>query len=56
VQQVRLADAVCRLSLGEPIARIACGLGYRSASAFSAMFHRALGAPPQRYLRPAPKG
>lgn len=56
VQQVRLADAVCRLALGEPIARIASELGYRSPSAFSAMFHRALGAPPQRYLRPAPKG
>lgn len=54
VQQVRLADAVCRLSLGEPVARIAADLGYRSASAFSAMFHRALGAPPQRYLQSVP--
>ena len=53
VQQVRLADAVCRLSLGEPVARIAADLGYRSPSAFSAMFHRALGAPPQRYLQNA---
>lgn len=50
VQQVRLAEAVCRLSQGVPVARIAADLGYRSASAFSAMFHRALGAPPQRYL------
>lgn len=56
VQQVRLADAVCRLAQGEPVARIASDLGYRSASAFSAMFHRALGAPPQRYLRPAALG
>lgn len=54
VQQVRLADAVCRLSLGEPVARIAADLGYRSASAFSAMFRRALGAPPQRYLQSVP--
>jgi len=53
VQQVRLADAMCRLSLGEPVARIAADLGYRSPSAFSAMFHRALGAPPQRYQRNA---
>ncbi len=53
VQQVRLADAVCRLSLGVPVARIAADLGYRSPSAFSAMFHRALGAPPQRYLQDA---
>ena len=51
--QVRLADAVCRLSLGVPVARIATDLGYRSPSAFSAMFHRALGAPPQRYLQDA---
>ncbi|MNL48592.1 Helix-turn-helix domain protein [compost metagenome] len=54
MQQVRLADAVCRLSLGVPVARIASDLGYRSASAFSAMFHRALGAPPQRYLQSVP--
>jgi AraC-like DNA-binding protein len=53
VQQVRLADAVCRLSEGVPVARIAADLGYRSTSAFSAMFHRALGAPPQRYQRDA---
>ena len=44
VQQLRLADAVCRLALGEPVARVAASLGYRSASAFSAMFRRALGA------------
>ena len=43
MQQLRLADAVCRLALGEP-ARVAASLGYRSASAFSAMFRRALGA------------
>ena len=53
VQQVRLADAVCRLSMGVPVARIAADLGYRSPSAFSAMFHRALGAPPAQYLRSA---
>lgn len=53
VQQVRLADAVCRLSLGEPVARIASELGYRSPSAFTAMFHRALGATPQAYLENA---
>ena len=41
VQQLRLADAVCRLALGEPVARVAASLGYRSASAFSAMFRRA---------------
>jgi len=51
VQQVRLADAVCRLCLGESVARVAARLGYRSPSAFAAMFHRALGEPPQRYVR-----
>jgi AraC-like DNA-binding protein len=51
VQQVRLADAVCQLSLGVPIIRIAASLGYRSASAFTAMFHRVLGAPPQLYRK-----
>jgi len=51
VQQVRLADALCRLSLGQPVGRVAAELGYRSASAFSAMFRRALGTPPQHYLR-----
>jgi AraC-like DNA-binding protein len=54
VQQVRLADAVCQLSLGVPIARIAADLGYSSPSAFTAMFHRVLGASPQLYRqRPA---
>ncbi len=50
-QQLRLAEAVCQLSLGEPVARVARGMGYANANAFSAMFRRALGAAPQRYLR-----
>ncbi len=50
VQQVRLAEALHRLSLGQPVARVAAELGYRSPSAFSAMFRRALGSPPQAYL------
>ncbi len=50
VQQVRLADAVGRLALGQPVARIAAELGYRSPSAFAAMFRRALGSPPNLYL------
>jgi len=51
VQQVRLADALHRLSLGQPVTRVAAELGYQSPSAFSAMFRRALGKPPQAYLR-----
>jgi AraC-like DNA-binding protein len=49
-QQVRLAEAVGRLAKGEPIARIAESLGYSSASAFTAMFRRTLGATPRQYL------
>ncbi|MFC4274496.1 AraC family transcriptional regulator [Achromobacter aloeverae] len=52
VQQVRLADAVGRLALGQPVARIAVELGYRSPSAFAAMFRRAMGSPPNLYLLP----
>ncbi len=50
VQQVRLADAVCRLSVGESIAHIARELGYRSPSAFSYMFRRVMGLAPTAYL------
>jgi len=49
-QQVRLAEAVGRLAKGEPVARVADSLGYSSASAFTAMFRRTLGATPRRYL------
>jgi AraC-like DNA-binding protein/quercetin dioxygenase-like cupin family protein len=53
VQQVRLAEAVGRLTLGQPVARIAAELGYRSPSAFAAMFRRAMGTPPNLYLNQA---
>ena len=53
VQQLRLADAVCRLALGEPVARVAASLGC-SASAFSAMFRRALGARRSAICRRSP--
>jgi AraC-like DNA-binding protein len=48
-QQVRLAEAVCRLVNGQPVKKIAGELGYMSTSAFIAMLHRALGHPPQSY-------
>lgn len=51
LQQVRLADAVCRLSMGQSIGRIARELGYRSPSAFSYMFRRVLGTAPNAYLQ-----
>ncbi|MGH2420367.1 AraC family transcriptional regulator [Pseudomonas sp. C 49-2] len=50
VQQVRLACALERLENGEPIGRIAQDLGYVSASAFSAMFRRAIGVSPRDFL------
>ncbi|MFC3225898.1 AraC family transcriptional regulator [Marinibaculum pumilum] len=50
-QQVRLAEAVAQMATGEPVARAAARAGYASASAFSAMFRRALGTTPKAYLR-----
>lgn len=49
-QQVRLAEAVARLALGEPVAQVALAAGYDSASAFTAMFRRTLGAAPRDYV------
>ena len=49
-QQARLLAAMALLGAGEPITRIALDLGYESPSAFTAMFKRALGAPPSRYF------
>ena len=50
VQQVQLAEALCRLGRGECIARIASELGYASPSAFSAMFKRNFGVTPNHYF------
>jgi AraC-like DNA-binding protein len=49
-QQARLLDAMARLAAGQPVTAIALDLGYDSPSAFAAMFRRALGTPPSRYL------
>jgi len=49
-QQVRLMAALQRLALGQPITTVAFDVGYESASAFTAMFHRAFGVPPSAYL------
>lgn len=48
-QQVRLMEAVSRLSTGQSIAAVAFDVGYESPSAFSAMFQRAFGVPPSAY-------
>jgi AraC-like DNA-binding protein len=50
-QQLRLGESLCRLVVGQPVAEVASRLGYRSASAFIAMFRRTLGETPHRYLR-----
>jgi AraC-like DNA-binding protein len=50
-RQVRLAGALSAMTGGEPIKKVAREAGYASCSAFSAMFRRALGVPPTRYLR-----
>jgi AraC-like DNA-binding protein len=53
-QQARLAEALSRLSEGQSIAAVAGALGYDSPSAFAAMFRRALGKAPSRYVGHGP--
>ncbi|MGL4288090.1 MAG: AraC family transcriptional regulator [Phreatobacter sp.] len=50
-QQVRLMEALTRLTSGEPVTNVALDLGYDSPSAFSAMFRRIMGISPREYLR-----
>jgi AraC-like DNA-binding protein len=49
-QQVLLAHALALASRKLPMATIAAELGYASASAFTAMVKRTLGAPPTRFF------
>jgi AraC-like DNA-binding protein len=48
--QARLAHAMARLAKGEALGAIAAGLGYKSSSAFIALFRRTLGATPRQFL------
>ena len=50
-QQARLLKALEWLAAGRPVTAIALDLGYESPSAFIAMFRRAFGVPPGRYLK-----
>lgn len=50
-QQVRLLEALSLLSTGMAITQVAFEVGYDSPSAFTAMFHRAFGAPPSQHLK-----
>lgn len=54
-QQVRLMEALARLSEGGAVATVARDLGYATPSAFIAMFRRSLGQSPRSYLRDAPQ-
>lgn len=49
--QVRLLEALRRITDGQPIGSVALDLGYETASAFSVMFKRQLGMSPTDYLR-----
>ncbi len=56
-QQALLARAIPLLNQGRPLAQIAHTLGYRSQSAFSAMFRRAFGDSPRAFMaRGTPAG
>ena len=49
-QQARVLEAIRRLADGTPVTVVAMDLGYESASAFSTMFRRSLGASPRAFL------
>ena len=49
-QQVLLAHAMTLAARGKPMGVIAADLGYASASAFTAMVRRSVGAPPGRFF------
>ncbi|MFW1677971.1 AraC family transcriptional regulator [Pontibacter sp. JAM-7] len=50
-KQLLLHEAINRLGKGEPVTHVALELGYRSSSAFVAMFRKALGISPGQYFR-----
>jgi AraC-like DNA-binding protein len=54
-QQVLLARALTLAAQGTPMGVIAADLGYASASAFTAMVRRSVGAPPGRFFNSAPR-
>ena len=50
-QQLRLARALDLIGRGRPCGEVAAELGYASPAAFSAMFKRAFGVPPGRFMQ-----
>lgn len=49
-EQACLIAAIARLTRGDSVTRVAYDLGYGSPTAFSTMFKRVMGVPPQRYV------
>ncbi|CAG4917604.1 AraC family transcriptional regulator [Paraburkholderia saeva] len=49
-EQLRLAEAMSRLSVGQASARVAQDLGYADVRTFTVMFKRAFGSTPQQFL------
>ena len=50
-QQMRLMEALSLLAAGASITQVTYDVGYDSPSGFAAMFRRAFGVPPSKYLR-----
>ena len=50
-KQLRLLESIARLGEGSSVTEVAFEAGYRSPSAFTAMFHQALGRLPSDYLK-----
>ena len=50
-QRLRILSAIPKLAAGDSVTRVAYDLGYRSPSAFIAVFRRTLGQPPARFAR-----
>ena len=53
-QQARLLMALQKLAKGEAVSTVAVDLGYATPSAFTQMFHRALGVVPSAYFKDQP--
>jgi AraC-like DNA-binding protein len=49
-KQLRLLEAIDRLGQGHSVTRVAIELGYKSSSAFIAMFRKSLGVSPGAYI------
>lgn len=55
-QQLRMTEALARLSAGDLVVDVAHALGFASVSSFSTVFQRAFGLPPGRYVIASAKG